>query len=150
MSAAQDWITDHIGPVEVVVFTLPATGSSSAWNSLLAAVDAHSVRLLDLEFVRRISADEVEILSAEDLPDLVPVTELSGATSELVGEEDALELLGELADGEVAAVVLVEHIALLPVLHDFEDSGSRLLLTGSVELAALEEALDEPVTSEND
>jgi len=142
MTDSHDWFADHIGPVEIIALTLPSSSDTTAWTTLLAAVEAHSVRVLDLEFVRRNGADEAEFLALEDLVDPPAIlTEFDGADSGLVADEDAAALLSELADGEIAAVLLVEHLGLLPALHSFEASGSRLLLDGTLDLEEVDEAL---------
>jgi hypothetical protein len=142
MTDSQDWFADHIGPVEIIALTLPSSDDTTAWTTLLAAVEAHSIRVLDLEFVRRNGADEAEFLALEDLVNPPAILgEFEGADSGLVADEDAAALLSELADGEIAAVLLVEHLGVLPALRAFETSGSRLLLDGTLDLDEVDEAL---------
>ena len=142
MTDSHDWFTDHLGPVEIIALTLPPTNDSAGWTALLTAVEARTVRVLDLEFVRRNAADEAEFLALEDLVDPpASLAELDGADSGLVSDEDAAALLSELADGETAAVLLVEHVGLLPALHTFEQGGSRLLLDGTLDLGEEDDAL---------
>lgn len=143
MTATTEWLSDHLGPVEVVAFTL-TDGAERSWQALLRAVNAGVVRILDLEFLRRNAADEVEFLTIEDLPAAGSVPPaFVGSRSDLLDETDAVRVLAELKDGEVSAVLLVEHLGLLEVLAGFEAAGSRLLLDGAVSLADLASALDD-------
>ena len=149
MNSSQDWFADHLGPVELITFTLPTTTDASPWESLLQAVDRGMIHILDLEFVRRNADDEVEFLDAEELPGApAPLAAFAGADSGLVDDEDAVALLNELADGEVAVVLVVEHVGLLPALLAFESAGSRLLLDGGLGLDDLATALDSTETDD--
>ena len=65
----------------------------------------------------------------------------SGEGVRLVLEAEEAMLLSELADGEIAAVLLVEHLGVLPALRAFETSGYRLLLDGTLDLDEVDEAL---------
>jgi hypothetical protein len=142
MTDSHDWFADHLGPVEIIALTLPERSDAAGWTALLAAVEAHTVRLLDLEFVRRNAADEAEFLTIEDLANPPAIlAEFEGAESGLIADEDAAALLAELADGEIAALLVIEHLGLLPALRSFETSGSRLLLDGTVDFDELDEAL---------
>ena len=91
-------------------------------------MDAHQLRILDLEFVRR-TDDGSEVLSAEDLEEFV-VPELAGSSSHLLSATDIELIVPNLESGELAAVLLVEHLSMLEVLSAFEAVGSRLLLDG--------------------
>ncbi len=128
MVASQNWLAAHLGPVEVVFLALPGDAVADAWQSLLSAVDAHQLRILDLEFVRR-TDDGSEVLSAEDLEEFV-VPELAGSSSHLLSATDIELIVPNLESGELAAVLLVEHLSMLEVLSAFEAVGSRLLLDG--------------------
>ncbi|MGF3911438.1 hypothetical protein, partial [Staphylococcus aureus] len=101
MTDSHDWFADHLGPVEIVALTLPENDDATGWTALLAAVEAHTIRVLDLEFVRRNAADEAEFLAIEDLANPPAIlAEFDGAESGLIADEDAAALLAELADGE--------------------------------------------------
>ncbi len=142
MTDPHDWFADHLGPVEIIALTLPDNDDATGWTALLAAVEAHTVRVLDLEFVRRNAGDEAEFLAIEDLVNAPAIlAEFDGAESGLIADEDAAALLSELSDGEITAVLVVEHLGLLPALRSFETSGSRLVLDGTIDLDDLDEAL---------
>ena len=144
MTAPQTWLADHLGPVEILAIALPATAAPAPWQSLLAAVDAHLVRVLDLEFIHRTGDDEAEVVAADDLPDLgLELPELAGSSSGLLTDADILELLPELAQDEIAAVLVVEHLGLLDTVHAFEAAGARVLAEGTVGFDDLAQALDD-------
>lgn len=139
MVAPQNWLAAHLGPVEIVFLALPGDAVPQAWQALLSAVDAHQLRLLDLEFVRR-GEFGAEILNAEQLPGVV-LPEFAGSSSQLLTAADLDAVVPNLANGELAAVMLVEHLTMLEVIHAFEAVGSRLVLDGSLDAHELDAAL---------
>lgn len=140
MTASPEWLEAHLGPVEAVAIALPESPTASAWRSLLKAVDSHQLRVLDLEFVRRTDTG-VEVLPISALPRELPA-ELHGASSDLLDAADLDAVTADLRAGETAAVLLIEHLSLLQVLHSFESSGGRLLLDGLLDHDDLDAALD--------
>lgn len=141
MVASSNWLAAHLGPVEVVFLALPADAADEAWRALLAAVDSHQLRILDLEFVRRTDAG-ADVLGAEDLP-AVALPELTGSNSHLLTSADLDLVVPQLEPGDLAAVLLVEHLSMLEVLSAFEAVGSRLLLDGVLDHQQLDDALTE-------
>lgn len=138
MVAPPEWLEAHLGPVEAIALTL-SSSSPDGWDALLAAVDAHRLRVLDIEFVR-LTASGIELLSAAEAAEFAPA-EFAGASSGLLDAADLDILSPDLAEGEVAAVLLVEHLVLLNVLHAFESAGSRLLLDGLLDHDELDAAV---------
>lgn len=142
MVADPQWLDAHLGPLEIVALALalgpaPAPG---AWQVLLQAVDDHRVRLIDLEFVRR-TAGRVEVLTADDLPDVVP-PEFAGAGSDLLRDGADLDAItADLQPDEMVAVLLVEHLGLHDVVHAFESAGARVTAGAVLDPADLEDAL---------
>ncbi|MBK9697422.1 MAG: hypothetical protein IPO80_08550 [Propionibacteriaceae bacterium] len=139
----EQWLADHLGPVEIIAIDVPAVASAAPWDSLLAAVDAHTVRVLDLEFIHRTAEDEAEVLDAADLPEAIgfELPAFEGACSGLLDDDDIVELLAEIEVGTTIAVLLIEHTALLPTIQSFEAHGSRVIADGSLGLEDLEKAL---------
>lgn len=138
MVAPLEWLEAHLGPVEAVAFSL-SPSATDGWDALLAAVDAHQLRVLDVEFVR-LTASGIELLSADEAAEFAP-EELAGAGSGLLDAADLELLAPDLAEGEAAAVLLIEHLGLLNVLHAFESTGSRLLLDGLLDHDELDAAV---------
>ncbi|MDQ7993180.1 MAG: hypothetical protein AAGC63_08565 [Propionicimonas sp.] len=135
---------EHLGPLEIIAFELPPDVSSEPWSRLLAAVDGGAVRILDLEFLHRTGPDEAEVLDADSLPDAIGVElrPFEGSSSGLLDDGDIVDLLEEVGIGATIAVLLVEHLSLLPVIRSFEAHGSRLVVAGPVNADDLARAID--------
>lgn len=144
MTESQQWYEDHLGPVEIIAFELPPDVSSEPWDQILAAVDNHLIRILDLEFLHRTAEDEAEVLDADSLPEAIglELRPFEGSSSGLLEDEDIVDLLEEVEIGATIAVLLVEHLSLLPVIHAFEQHGSRLVVAGPVNPDDLAHAID--------
>lgn len=151
MTATQDWLAEHLGPVEIITFTLPPDADPAPWTTLLAAVDAGAIGVLDLEILRRNAADEIEFLDIGEVPDApASLTDFDGAGSGLLDDEDAAIILGELGDGDIAVAMVVEHLGLFATMQAFEAAGSRIIVDGTLALADLDEALDEAEASDTE
>ncbi len=138
MTASPEWLEAHLGPVEAIAIALPDNPAAAAWQALLHAVDAHQLRVLDIEFVRRTDAG-VERVPASSVG---APADFDGASSELLDVADLDAVTADLADGEAAAVLLVEHLGLLHVVHDFESAGAQMLLDGLLDYDELDAAVD--------
>lgn len=145
MTESQQWLEEHLGPVEIIAFELPSDSSSEPWDELLAAVDNHLIRILDLEFLHRTAEDEADVLDADSLPEAIglELPAFAGSSSGLLDEQDIVDLLEEVAVGATLAVLLVEHLSLLPVVRSFEGHGARLVIAGPVSGDDLAQALDD-------
>lgn len=145
MTELQSPIEDHLGPVEIVAFQLPEDASSEPWDKLAAAVDHQLIRILDLEFLHRAGEDEAEIVDADNLPEIIglELPAFAGSSSDLLDGQDIVELLEEVEIGTTVAVLLVEHLSLLPVIRSFETRGARLMVAGPVSGDDLARALNE-------
>ncbi len=141
MVADPNWLNEHLGPLEVVAIVLPESPVDKAWGTLLAAVDAHLLRVLDLELVQ-VGESSVEVLQNEALTALLP-PDLLGAGSGLLGVDDLQVFADELEPGTLAAILVVEHLTLLNVLSDFEAAGSEIISGGVLSEDELNDALDE-------
>ncbi|MBK8447688.1 MAG: hypothetical protein IPL41_13680 [Micropruina sp.] len=141
MVADPHWLDAHLGPLEVVAIVLPESPAEKAWGTLLAAVDAHLLRVLDLELIQ-VGESSVEVLQGQALADLLP-PELVGAGSGMLAPADMQVFADELDADTVAAVLVVEHLTLLNVLSDFEAAGSEIILGGVLNEDELNEVLDE-------
>ena len=101
MTASPEWLDAHLGPVEAIAIALPDHPATAAWDALLSAVDAHQLRVLDVEFVRRTDTG-IERIPASSVG---APADFDGASSELL--DVALVTLGEAreAAGESASVL---------------------------------------------
>lgn len=134
MTETQQPDEEHLGPVEIIAFELPAAPPAQPWDLLAAAVDAGLIRILDLEFLHRTAADEADVLDADSLPEGLGLDlgSFEGSSSGLLEDQDIVDLLEEVEVGATIAVLLVEHLSLLPVINAFETHGSRLVVAGPV------------------
>lgn len=138
MTASPEWLEAHLGPVEAIALALPSSPATAAWDALLSAVDAHQLRVLDVEFVRRTDAG-VERVAASSVG---APADFDGASSELLDVADLDAVTADLEVGGAAAVLLVEHLNLLHVVHRFEAAGARTLLDGLLDHDELDAAVD--------
>ncbi|WP_298135100.1 hypothetical protein [Micropruina sp.] len=137
MTASPEWLDAHLGPVEAIAIALPDHPATAAWDALLSAVDAHQLRVLDVEFVRRTDTG-IERIPASSVG---APADFDGASSELLDVADLDAVTSDLAAGETAAVLLVEHLSMLHVVHSFETAGARMLLDGLLDHDELDDAV---------
>jgi hypothetical protein len=136
---------DVLGPVDFVVVEFPGgVVSGDGFGRLLALTDSEVIRVLDLEFVTRIADGSVIIVDPADVTVAsgVDLSAFAGASSGLVDAADLASLGDSLEVGSVAAVLVYEEQALLPVLAAWHSSGARVALVGHLDPAELDEALD--------
>lgn len=125
--------SDHLGPVEYLVLTLPPTPRSGGFDALLGLVDSGQIRVLDLEIVRR-EDDGALVLATSSWGQEVglDLTALDGATSGLLDDEDRDILVGRLGPGQTALVLVYEVLVLERVVAAFAADGAVVLDEGPV------------------
>lgn len=132
---------DLFGPIDVIVVEFPSgVPSAAGFARLLDLVDNGTIRVLDLEFVRR-SGSAVSRVDGDSLS-LPEIAAFAGASSGLLDETDLSILADELTDGALAAVVLYEELGILGVLNAWSNDGAKLVLEGHLTPVELAEALD--------
>jgi len=140
-----DGTVDGFGPIDSLVIEFPngAIGADG-FNQLLDLVNNKRIRILDLEFVKKQSADTSAILPAHDLGsvDGLDLAIFDGASAGLYGAEDLAELNPLIAVGSVAAVIIYEELSLLPVIASWERIGAKVVGDGSLTIDDLVIALD--------
>jgi Family of unknown function (DUF6325) len=136
---------DVLGPVDFAVVEFPSGVIGGAgFSELLKLADSGVIRVLDLEFVTRIGDGSVVPVEVADVtvgPE-VDLTPFVGASSALVDATDLVALGDSIAVGSVAAVLVYEEQALVPVVTAWHAAGGKLALVGHLEPAELDEALD--------
>ncbi|MFC0314764.1 DUF6325 family protein [Gordonia phosphorivorans] len=117
-----------LGPVELMMVSLPETGlSPRVLEALAAQTRAGTVRVLDLVVVSRVGEDEVQV--SEVAADEVGIEVFDLAVPGLTGDEDIALLAESLEVGETAAVVALELVWA-------RDLGAALAAEGSEVIAA--------------
>lgn len=130
---------NQFGPIEYIVVEFPGGKvDSEGFDQVLALVDAGVIRILDLEFVVKhpdgtAAAIDVSELHTEEFDTAV----FAGASSALLDAAD-LAVVGENIDaGSLAAVLVYEELALLPVIEAWTRQGGRIITEGHLELDEL-------------
>ncbi len=127
------------GPIDYLVIEYQehqATGE--AFAELLALVDAGTIRILDLVFIRKQDDDSVIVLSWKDAADGIPEIEVfEGAGSGLLGQEDFDEIGNALAPDAAAAVLVFENVWAAPFASAVRRSGGELVASGRIPIQGL-------------
>lgn len=135
----------EIGPVDYLVIEIPeANVDGSGLEALLDLVDAGTIRILDLGFLRKGTDGSVEVLDISTLGATYAVFE--GASSGILGEDDLSEASNALEPGVIAAVLVYENTWAAPFATALRRNGAQLVASGRIPinavLAALESAED--------
>ncbi len=135
---------DTLGTVDLIVIGFPdGVPNAGEFTQLVELVEAGTLRILDLEFVKR-DAVGSRIVELDDLP---PIDGLdkefwSGVSSHLLDTEDLEALTQDMTEGELATVLLVEHQWLSKLVDDWATSGARIIAETGVSPDDLTKALD--------
>jgi len=140
-------ITDaDLGPIDIVVIGYPpdAPMTGEAVPILLDLVDRGIVRVLDVMFVRK---DEDGTFSGLDIADLEAdsvgdLAAFAGASSGLLGDEDAAMAADALEPGTAAVVIVYENRWAEEFVTAVRRNGGRLLASERITAQELMDALD--------
>lgn len=134
--------TDQLGPIDYTVIEFPGSQFNGtvipALNDLIAA---GLVRILDVAFVARTDDGDVVVAELEDLGDLGPLAGLAGFLSDLLAEEDLMEVAAEMEPGNSAALLIWENRWAVPFIEAVRGSGGEFVASGRLAGAAVLEAL---------
>ncbi|GAB6919712.1 hypothetical protein JCM9803A_01620 [Rhodococcus erythropolis] len=112
------------------------------FEQLLALVDARTVRILDLEFMVKHADGHVTVLDVGDVSiDTFDATVFDGACSNLLDAGDLAVVAADISIGSVAAVLVYEELALLPVIESWTRRGGRIIAEGHLDLDEFARAL---------
>jgi uncharacterized protein DUF6325 len=137
---------EDIGPIDVVVigFAPDAPMTGDAIPILLDLVERKIIRVLDVLFVVKnadgtFSGFDATDLHADRVGDLV---EFEGASSGLLGDDEARIAADEIEPGTAAVVLMYENRWAAPFAAAVRRNGGRLLATARIPIQELIAALD--------
>jgi uncharacterized membrane protein len=138
-------VLDVMGPVDYIVVEFPdANVPKDVLPRLVDLVDQHTVRILDLAFLRKETDGSVIGLDVTELgDDEVEARVFEGAPSGLVGADDMDDIGAVIEPGRAALVVLYENVWAIPFASALRGAGAELVASGRVPVAALLDTLDE-------
>ena len=137
---------DELGPVDVAVIGYPAGApmTGEAMPILLDLVERGIVRVLDVLFVRKeedgtFSGFDASGLTAEGVGDFVA---FEGASSGLLGDEDAATVAADMEPGSAAAMIVYENRWAAPFIAAVRRNGGVPLAFQRIPADELVAALD--------
>ena len=136
----------EIGPVDIIVIGYPpgAPMTGEAVPIMLDLVDRGIVRVLDVLFVKKEEDGSIVGFAAQDLePDEIgEFVVFEGASTGLIGEEDAESAAAELEPGAAAVLIVYENTWAGPFAAAVRRSGGRLIASERVSTQDLVDALE--------
>lgn len=143
---------DQLGPVDYLVVAFPTDRmTGEAFPKLVELVDRGVIRILDLLFLQKDEDGRVTTLSQVDVArmQVLDAALFDGASSGLLGEDDAAAAAEALEPGTAAAVLVFENLWAAPFATSLRRVGGRLVAYGHVPVQALVAALDEVEAAES-
>lgn len=136
---------EGFGPIDSLAIAFPGGAiGAEGFNHLLGLVNAGTINVLDLEFVKKNDDGTVTVVAAHDLGDVdgLDLDIFEGASSGLYSQADLDEVAPELEAGDVAALIIYEELSLLPAVAAWERVGGRVIGDGPVTIEEIIIALD--------
>src|SRR5947209_2316260 len=136
---------DEMGPVDYLVVEFPESKMTGEGLPLLVdLVDRGIVRVLDIMFVRKNTDGSVAEVPLADLADggSRDLSVFDGASSGILGPEDALDAGSVLDPGSTAAIVVYENAWAAPLAVALRRGGAQLVADARIPIQGLLAALD--------
>lgn len=137
---------DVLGPIDIVVIGYPpgAPMKGDAVPIFLDLVDRGIVRVFDALFVRKNEDGTVSGLDFSELDEDTAgdLTEFNGATTGMLGNDDAEAVAAELEPGSGAAIIVYENRWAAPFAAAVRRNGGRLIASERISAQDLIDALD--------
>ncbi len=138
--------SEELGPIDVVVIAYPpgAPLTGEAAPLLMDLVDRGVIRVLDAMFVTKDADGSVAGFEARDLTQdsVGDFVIFEGASSGILGNEDAAEAAGALEPGSAAAVIVYENRWAAPFVAAVRRNGGELVANERIPVDAVVKALD--------
>ncbi|HZC53615.1 MAG TPA: DUF6325 family protein [Mycobacterium sp.] len=137
--------TTEIGPVDYLVVEFPGSHlTGEGLPMLVDLVDRGIIRILDLIFIKKELDGTVTALRLEDLSadGLMELRVFEGASSGLLGMDDAQDAASVLEPGSSAGLLIFENTWAAPFAAALRRSGAELVASGRIPIQDLLEVLD--------
>jgi hypothetical protein len=139
---------EELGPIDIVVIGYPADAplTGEAAGPLLDLVDRKIIRVLDVMFVMENEDGTFSGFEATDLDErgLGELRVFEGASSGLLGEDDALTAAEALEPGSAALLIMYENRWAAPFAAAVRRNGGRLIANQRIPVEDLMQSLDAP------
>ena len=137
---------EELGPIDIVVIGWPAGSpmTGEAVPMLLELVERGIIRVLDAMFVMKHEDGGFSGFEAKDLDDkgVGDFTMFEGASSGLLGEDDAAEAAGALEPGSASIIIVYENRWAAPFVAAVRRNGGVPLAFERIPAAQVIETLD--------
>jgi hypothetical protein len=130
------------GPVDLLVVRFPDSNfTGEVMAEMKALVDAGTLRILDLIFVTKNDAGDLDVIELTDLEDVVASTfdAFVGDLEGLFSSEDIEALAAGLAPNASAGLALYENVWALKFAQAVRDANGEVLLAERIPRAVIEE-----------
>ena len=138
---------DELGPIDIVVIAYPpdAPMTGEAAPLLVDLVDRGIIRVLDVLFVTKNEDGTFSGFDARDLTDkgVGDFAVFEGASSGLLGDDDAAKVAEEIEPGSGAVMIVYENRWAAPFIAAVRRNGGEAVAFERIPVQALIDALDE-------
>jgi len=133
----------EMGPIDYVLIEWPdRQPRGEAAPHLIDLVDRGIIRILDLLFLTKDDGGNVTMLEIADAVAIEGLSELAGAHSGLLSDEDAREAGEALEPGTSAALIVFENSWAAPFATAVRENGGQLVASGRIPIQSIIAALD--------
>jgi hypothetical protein len=138
---------DELGPIDIVVIAYPpdAPMTGEAAPLLVDLVERGVIRVLDVLFVTKNEDGTFSGFDARDLTDkgVGEFAVFEGASSGLLGDDDAAKVAEEIEPGSAAVMIVYENRWAAPFIAAVRRNGGEAVAFERIPVQALIDALDE-------
>ena len=138
---------DELGPIDIVVLAYPADApmTGEAAPLLVDLVERGIIRVLDVLFVTKTEDGTFSGFDARDLTEkgVGDFAVFEGASSGLLGDDDAAKVADEIEPGSAAVMIVYENRWAAPFVAAVRRNGGEAVAFERIPVQALIDALDE-------
>ena len=131
---------ENMGPIDYLVVEYPGHRiTGDGLPALVDLVDAGTIRILDMAFLRKEEDGSVSTITIEDVdPELAgPLGVFKGAESGLLDDEDLVEAAAVIEPGSSAGIMVYENAWAAPLAVALRRGGAQLVASGRIPTQAL-------------